>query len=115
MRVARWFAALRGFSPKSYKLRVLQEPRCVLRSCVPPLSPRSPGYTPVPVHKRNATRGSFGRPFCLFFEKLSFHLSVVLRAIVCMDRYMAPEVALGKPYNGAADVYGEQGHEPDIR
>lgn len=22
-------------------------------------------------------------------------------------RYMAPEVALGKPYNGAADVYGE--------
>lgn len=27
---------------------------------------------------------------------------------------MAPEVALGKPYNGAADVYGEQHHDPDV-
>lgn len=26
-----------------------------------------------------------------------------------VGRYMAPEVALGKPYNGAADVYGEIG------
>lgn len=25
---------------------------------------------------------------------------------------MAPEVALGKPYNGAADVYGERRHTP---
>lgn len=27
--------------------------------------------------------------------------------VAILHRYMAPEVALGKPYNGAADVYGE--------
>lgn len=76
-------------------VRFATRPMYFAHSCIRPPSPRSLSSS-------------------LLFACLSiasgarFDLRIVSWALVCMGRYMAPEVALGKPYNGAADVYGEQ-------